>query len=76
VTGEITTERQHDGTWAVVRRDGDDEQVLATHPQQAGAEAEAFRLAGEGSDDEVPDPEGADEELHGGQGALPEQSGG
>jgi hypothetical protein len=69
---EITTVRRDDGTWDVVRRSGDGEEVLSSHPQQAGAESEAFRLA----ESDAHDADEADEELHGGQGAQPDQTGG
>jgi hypothetical protein len=68
----ITTIRRDDGTWDVVRRDGSDEQVLSSHPHEAGATSEAYRLA----EHDVQDPAAADRELTEGQGAQPEQSGG
>jgi hypothetical protein len=68
----ITTVRRDDGTWAVVRRSDAGEEVLSTHPRQAGAESEAFRLAAS----DVEDAAHADAELTDGQGANPDQSGG
>jgi hypothetical protein len=69
----ITTVRRDDGTWDVVRRDEDGkEDVLSSHPQQAGAESEAFRLAETGAEDAAE----ADAELTEDQGAHTEQSGG
>jgi hypothetical protein len=68
----ITTVRRDDGTWDVVRRSGTREQVLSSHPRHAGAESEAFRLAGSN----VEDAAHAEAELTDGQGADPDQSGG
>jgi hypothetical protein len=68
----ITTIRRDDGTWDVVRRDGTGEEVLSSHPHEAGATSEAYRLA----DRDVDDAAAADRELTEGQGAQPDQSGG
>jgi hypothetical protein len=68
----ITTIRRDDGTWDVVRRDADGDEVLSSHPHEAGAESEAFRLAST----DAQDAEEAERELTEGHGAQPDQSGG
>jgi hypothetical protein len=68
----ITTIRRDDGTWDVVRRAPSGEEVLSSHPREAGATAEAYRLARSEADDAA----AADHELTEGQGAQPDQSGG
>jgi hypothetical protein len=68
----ITTIRRDDGTWDVVRREAGGDEVLSSHPREAGAESEAFRLASS----DARDAEEADRELTEDHGANPEQSGG
>jgi hypothetical protein len=68
----ITTIRRDDGTWDVVRHGRTGDEVLSSHPHEAGATSEAYRLA----EHDVDDAAAADRELTEGQGAQPEQSGG
>jgi hypothetical protein len=68
----ITTIRRDDGTWDVVRHDTTGDEVLSSHPHEAGATSEAYRLA----EHDVDDAGAAERELTEGQGAQPEQSGG
>lgn len=58
---------EHEDGWAV-RRGG---QILSTHPQRSGAEADRFRLA----ERDVADAEEADEVLTDEQGAQPDNEG-
>lgn len=58
---------EHGDGWAVVRGD----EVLATHHQRAGAEADRFRLAEADADDAAE----ADEVLTDEQGAKPDNEG-